>query len=148
MKKSQPPLSILVLWLTFCACRGQSFARREDNQEPFFIEEPDNVTIIAGKKVLLKCMVGNTQGRPVQWTFDNFGLGLDRGLRDWPHLRMVGVNPQSKSIILASYTACVLRSHSSILKMTPQFEIVSVIVVLFLFCSIKDHSGFFALFCH
>lgn len=67
------------------------------HNEPFFIEEPDNVTIIAGKKVLLKCVVGNTRGRPVQWTFDNFGLGLDRGLTDWPHLRMVGANPASKS---------------------------------------------------
>ena len=69
-----------------------------DSDQPFFIEEPDNVTVIAGRKVLLRCVVGgNGNGRPVQWTFDNFGLGVDRGLSDYPQLRMVGANPKSKS---------------------------------------------------
>ena len=67
------------------------------SQDPFFIEEPENVTIITGKKVILKCVIGNANGRSAQWTFDNFGLGLDRGLTDWPHLRMVGASPKSKS---------------------------------------------------
>lgn len=86
--------------LIFALCSPNTLGQKlpPHNNEPFFVEEPDNVTVIAGKKVLLKCVVGNTQGRPVQWTFDNFGLGLDRGLTDWPHLRMVGANPKSKSI--------------------------------------------------
>ena len=67
------------------------------SQDPFFVEEPENVTIITGKKVMLKCVIGNANGRSAQWTFDNFGLGLDRGLTDWPHLRMVGASPKSKS---------------------------------------------------
>ena len=71
-----------------------------DPDTPFFVEEPDNITIIAGKKALLRCVVGNVNGRPVQWTFDNFGLGVDRGLSDYPQLRMVGANPQSKSILI------------------------------------------------
>ena len=71
-----------------------------DPDTPFFEEEPDNITIIAGKKALLRCVVGNVNGRPVQWTFDNFGLGVDRGLSDYPQLRMVGANPQSKSILI------------------------------------------------
>ena len=71
-----------------------------DPDTPFFVEEPDNITIIAGKKALLRCVVGNVNGRPVQWTFDNFGLGVDRGLSDYPQLRMVGANPQSKSIFI------------------------------------------------
>lgn len=71
-----------------------------DPDTPFFVEEPDNITIIAGKKALLRCVVGNVNGRPVQWTFDNFGLGVDRGLSDYPQLRMVGANPQSKPMFL------------------------------------------------
>ena len=73
---------------------------QSDPDTPFFVEEPDNITIIAGKKALLRCVVGNVNGRPVQWTFDNFGLGVDRGLSDYPQLRMVGANPQSKSILI------------------------------------------------
>ena len=73
---------------------------QSDPDTPFFDEEPDNITIIAGKKALLRCVVGNVNGRPVQWTFDNFGLGVDRGLSDYPQLRMVGANPQSKSILI------------------------------------------------
>lgn len=71
--------------------------QRLTSEDPFFIEEPDNVTVITGKKVMLQCVIGNGNGRSAQWTFDNFGLGLDRGLTDWPHLRMVGANPKSKS---------------------------------------------------
>ena len=76
-----------------------------NSDQPFFVEEPDNITVISGRKVLLRCVVGgNGNGRPVQWTFDNFGLGVDRGLSDYPQLRMVGANPKSKSISLFSKT--------------------------------------------
>ena len=78
----------------------QTSHAQTDSDTPFFVEEPDNITIIAGKKALLRCVVGNVNGRPVQWTFDNFGLGVDRGLSDYPQLRMVGANPQSKSILI------------------------------------------------
>ena len=78
----------------------QTSHAQADPDTPFFVEEPDNITIIAGKKALLRCVVGNVNGRPVQWTFDNFGLGVDRGLSDYPQLRMVGANPQSKSILI------------------------------------------------
>ena len=79
---------------------AQTSPAQADPDTPFFVEEPDNITIIAGKKALLRCVVGNVNGRPVQWTFDNFGLGVDRGLSDYPQLRMVGANPQSKSILI------------------------------------------------
>ena len=89
----------LLFLMVFMAltCRGQTLQDQppRGDEAPFFRQEPDNVTVIAGKKVLLKCVIGNARGRAVQWTFDNFGLGLDRGLTDWPHLRMVGANPQS-----------------------------------------------------
>ena len=94
------------LFLVFMAltCRGQMLQPQQD-EDPFFIEEPDNVTVIAGKKVLLKCVIGNARGRSVQWTFDNFGLGQDRGLAVWPHLRMVGANLQSKSLFFIANTS-------------------------------------------
>ena len=66
--------------------------------DPFFIQEPENVTVIAGKRVMLKCVVGNSQERKVQWTQNDFGLGVDRKLNDWPHMRMVGAHPQSKFV--------------------------------------------------
>ena len=79
--------------------RGQKFASSvsEATADPFFIHEPENVTVIAGKRVMLKCVVGkNELNRNVQWTFNDFGLGIDRRLSDWPHLRMVGNNPNGK----------------------------------------------------
>ena len=80
--------------------RGQNFAASASEAPgPFFIHEPENVTVIAGKRVMLKCVVGNNDlNRKVQWTFDDFGLGVDRRLSDWPHLRMVGNNPNGKKI--------------------------------------------------
>ena len=82
--------------------RGQKFASSTSEATatgPFFIHEPENVTVIAGKRVMLKCVVGkNDLNRKVQWTFDDFGLGVDRRLSDWPHLRMVGNNPNGKKI--------------------------------------------------
>ena len=84
--------------MTLTSGWGQSLPETPRNSDqPFFVEEPDNITVISGKKVLLRCVVGNGNGRPVQWTFDNFGLGVDRGLSDYPQLRMVGANPKSKS---------------------------------------------------
>ena len=87
---------MLKAFLFFCSLVYLTSGQRL-SPDPFFIEEPENVTIITGKKVILKCVIGNANGRSAQWTFDNFGLGLDRGLTDWPHLRMVGASPKSKS---------------------------------------------------
>ena len=99
---AKSPFYLCFLVLVALKCHGQKLPNKSTEIEPFFIDQPDNVTIVSGKKVLLKCVVGNTQGRSVQWTFDNFGLGLDRGLTDWPHLRMVGANPKSKSFLYQS----------------------------------------------
>ena len=97
MAPRSPFLFLVFMTLT---TRGQMLPSTPNNEsdKPFFVEEPDNITVIAGKKVILRCVVGNAKGRPVQWTFDNFGLGQDRGLSVYPQLRMIGPNPQSKSI--------------------------------------------------
>ena len=96
------------MWLYFIllvtcvpVIRGQRLHSASD--EPFFIQEPDNVTVISGKSVVLKCVVGNSQNRKVQWTYDDFGLGVDRKLSDWDHLQMIGANPQSKCSSLLFY---------------------------------------------
>ena len=106
---AKSPFYLCFLVLVALKCHGQKLPNKSTEIEPFFIDQPDNVTIVSGKKVLLKCVVGNTQGRSVQWTFDNFGLGLDRGLTDWPHLRMVGANPKSKSFLYQSIFFLVLQ---------------------------------------
>ena len=85
---------ILLVSVPVTVIRGQRLHSASD--EPFFIQEPDNVTVISGKSVVLKCVVGNSQNRKVQWTYDDFGLGVDRKLSDWDHLQMIGANPQSK----------------------------------------------------
>ena len=40
----------------------------------FFVERPENVTAREGEDVLLKCRVGNLQGK-VQWTRNGFAMG-------------------------------------------------------------------------
>jgi hypothetical protein len=40
----------------------------------YFIERPSNMTVREGDNILLKCRVGNLQGR-VQWTRNGFAMG-------------------------------------------------------------------------
>ena len=40
----------------------------------FFLERPRNVTAREGEDVLLKCRVGNLQGK-AQWTRNGFAMG-------------------------------------------------------------------------
>ena len=91
--------------LLIAAMKFASSASEATATGPFFIHEPENVTVIAGKRVMLKCVVGkNELNRNVQWTFNDFGLGIDRRLSDWPHLRMVGNNPNGKIRSFKQYT--------------------------------------------
>ena len=43
----------------------------------FFLERPQNVTAREGEDVLLKCRVGNLQGK-AQWTRNGFAMGQCR----------------------------------------------------------------------
>lgn len=40
----------------------------------YFIQRPENLTVLEGDDILLKCQVGNLQGR-VQWTRGGFAMG-------------------------------------------------------------------------
>ena len=71
----------------------------EDEDLPFFIDEPENITTRVDEKVILKCRIGNTQDKSAQWTRNGFGLGQERALNDWPNLRMIGHNKKSKTSI-------------------------------------------------
>ena len=75
-----------------------------DDQEPYFIEEPYDITIKENSRTVLPCRVaGLTRkivdggGGHVQWTRGGFGLGTGRQLDDWPHFRMIGQNLESKN---------------------------------------------------
>lgn len=48
-----------------------------DPTSQFFIEKPVNQTVNEGQDILLKCKVGNLQGR-VQWTRNGFAMGKIR----------------------------------------------------------------------
>jgi hypothetical protein len=129
-------LLLLISLLALAGVRGQQLPSSGSSPtDPFFIEEPDNVTVIAGKNVLLKCLTGNSRGRKVQWTYDDFGLGNDRRLIDWTNLRMVGQDLESRFTNFFSYnfflkTHCVYR-----------VVLLDSIVLVTLMCS--PRGGFF-----
>uniref|UniRef100_A0ABM5F3A1 Kin of IRRE-like protein 1 n=1 Tax=Pogona vitticeps TaxID=103695 RepID=A0ABM5F3A1_9SAUR len=54
-----------------------------------FIEEPEDQTVVAGKRTVLSCVVLNYSGI-VQWTKDGLALGMGQGLKAWPRYRIVG----------------------------------------------------------
>lgn len=62
---------ILSIWLL---CTGVLQASFPDPTSQFFIEKPVNQTVNEGQDILLKCKVGNLQGR-VQWTRNGFAMG-------------------------------------------------------------------------
>jgi hypothetical protein len=69
----------------------------ESSGKPFFIDEPENVTTRLGQRVILGCRVGNVNSSAsVQWTRDDFGLGTKDLITDWPNMRIVENNPDSK----------------------------------------------------
>ena len=62
-------LTIMMTILTSEVLTSQSFS-----------SQPSDVTVNLGEEVTLPCVVVNRRGI-VQWTRDNFGLGIDRDLR-------------------------------------------------------------------
>ena len=54
-----------------------------------FIREPPDQTAAVGEHVTLPCRVHNMQGK-IQWTRDDFGLGLHRNLAGFDRYRMSG----------------------------------------------------------
>lgn len=54
-----------------------------------FLQQPSDVTVNEGDNITLPCKVSNRRGN-VQWTRDDFGLGIDRQLSGFPRYQMVG----------------------------------------------------------
>jgi len=71
-------LSIILLNIYLC-----------DGEQQHFIQEPEDITAIAGQKVVLPCKVEFKQGL-LQWTKDGFGLGVNRDLPGYSTYTMVG----------------------------------------------------------
>ncbi|XP_050679543.1 irregular chiasm C-roughest protein-like isoform X2 [Leptidea sinapis] len=68
----------VVLSINVCAFNEQKFAM-----------EPQDQTAVIGSRVTLPCRVENKAGQ-LQWTKDDFGLGLHRDLRGYDRYRMIG----------------------------------------------------------
>jgi len=72
-----------LLILTILQYGGSSFNLRAAPQamqpagQQYFIERPENLTVIEGQPVTLKCTIGSLAGK-VQWTADGFALGYDQ----------------------------------------------------------------------
>ena len=48
----------------------------QPSQQQYFAERPQNLTVIEGESVTLRCKVGNLAGK-VQWSTDGFAMGYD-----------------------------------------------------------------------
>ena len=48
----------------------------QPSQQQFFVERPQNLTVIEGESVTLRCKIGNLAGK-VQWSTDGFAMGYD-----------------------------------------------------------------------
>ena len=57
--------------------------------EQRFLREPPDQTAAVGEHVTLPCRVENKEGN-IQWTRDDFGLGLNRNLAGFDRYRMSG----------------------------------------------------------
>ena len=66
------------------------------SQEQKFAIEPQDQTAIIGSKVTFPCRVINKSGN-LQWTRDDFALGLHRNLSDYVRYQMVGTDDEGKS---------------------------------------------------
>ncbi|XP_049882134.1 irregular chiasm C-roughest protein-like [Pectinophora gossypiella] len=71
----------LVLICAFGVCGGY--------REQKFAMEPQDQTAVVGSRVTLPCRVENKAGQ-LQWTKDDFGLGLHRELSGYDRYRMIG----------------------------------------------------------
>ena len=48
----------------------------QPSHSQFFVERPQNLTVIEGESVTLRCKIGNLAGK-VQWSTDGFAMGYD-----------------------------------------------------------------------
>lgn len=72
--------NLIIIILSIIICHGE---------QQYFIKEPEDITAIAGQKIVLPCKVEFKQGL-LQWTKDGFGLGVKRDLPGYSTYSMVG----------------------------------------------------------
>ncbi|KAG6439032.1 hypothetical protein O3G_MSEX000426 [Manduca sexta] len=65
-------------------------------QEQKFAMEPQDQTAVVGSRVTLPCRVENKAGQ-LQWTKDDFGLGLHRDLSGYDRYKMIGSDEEGNS---------------------------------------------------
>lgn len=61
-----------------------------------------------GSRVTLPCRVENKAGQ-LQWTKDDFGLGLHRDLSGYDRYKMIGSDEEGKFKIIIYYTTILCR---------------------------------------
>jgi len=87
----------IFLALSFASASRDYYNNDFNSATAYFIEEPENVTTRLGERVVLGCRVGNSYSNAsVQWTKDDFGLGTKELMSDWPNMRIIDTNPESK----------------------------------------------------
>ncbi|XP_072933890.1 irregular chiasm C-roughest protein-like [Epargyreus clarus] len=83
----QPLFLLLRTWecVVLCCVFGVSAGYHEQK----FAMEPQDQTAVIGSRVTLPCRVENKAGQ-LQWTKDDFGLGLHRDLSGYDRYKMIG----------------------------------------------------------
>jgi len=77
------PIPAILTILTILQYGGSSVNLRQAPQamqpaaQQYFIERPENLTVVEGHSVTLKCTIGSLAGK-VQWTADGFALGYEQ----------------------------------------------------------------------
>ncbi|XP_076457833.1 nephrin-like [Babylonia areolata] len=66
-----------------------------------FIERPQNISVIQGESVVLKCVVADRVGN-VQWVKDGFALGFDRNIPGYPTYSVVGTESRKFNLMIAN----------------------------------------------
>jgi len=87
MKQCFVGTNTLLCVLVLSLCETVSGGR-----EQYFVKQPEDVTVVAGEKAILTCIVDFKEGS-LQWTKDGFGLGTNRSLPGYPKYTMVGSDP-------------------------------------------------------
>lgn len=82
-------LLLRIAALTTPAVCGKYHSNNNDKQPQRFAMEPQDQTAIVGSRVTLPCRVTNKSGM-IQWTKDDFGLGVHRNLSGFDRYSMVG----------------------------------------------------------
>ncbi|KAM3968931.1 irregular chiasm C-roughest protein-like [Aphomia sociella] len=87
------PLFLLLrtteMWFSFILVILQVVGVCSEFVDQKFAMEPHSQTAMIGSRVILPCRVENKAGL-LQWTKDNFGLGLERNLDAYDRFRMIG----------------------------------------------------------